>query len=452
MKTDRPKKTLLTVPFIKSLKPEDQAFEIMDTEVRAFGIRVQAATGAKSFILRMRFPGSNPYQPPQHPVRRTIAHFPETSLSAARELARDWRAMIKRGVDPSTAAKKEAAANIEAAHKEEQEKVTRAGNTVEAALKAYLLAKSNLRTHAKKNTDMRRILAPWGVRSRKGEAPPYPDRAIRDVTTEDIEALITAIKDRGKKGQALAAYALIKGLFSWALKSRRYGLIASPCDLIDTKTLVGKTRKIERYLDDAEIRAFWKATETALDYPSAPFFRLLLLTGLRESEVADASWPEFKLEERRWIIEAERMKGEDGEAKPHLIPLTDEIMSLLDPLPRHAGGDFLFSNYKYKGAIAVSAFSKMKRKIDAAMKIELAKEGHPFKAWRIHDTRRTVTTKMASLEISESHIDRVTAHAQPEISQRYNLYGYERQKREALEKWHRELRKIVSPEELRAVA
>ena len=79
--------------------------------------------------------------------------------------------MIKRGVDPSTAAKKEAAANIEAAHKEEQEKVTRAGNTVEAALKAYLLAKSNLRTHAKKNTDMRRILAPWGVRSGKGEAP-----------------------------------------------------------------------------------------------------------------------------------------------------------------------------------------------------------------------------------------------------------------------------------------
>ena len=27
------------------------------------------------------------------------------------------------------------------------------------------------------------------------------------------------------------------------------------------------------------------------------------------------------------------MKGEDGEAKPHLVPLTDEIMSLLDPLP-----------------------------------------------------------------------------------------------------------------------
>jgi integrase len=284
--------------------------------VRAFGVRVQP-TGAKSFILFRRFPGLNPYQPPQHPVRRTIAHYPDMSLSDARELARDWIAMIKKGIDPSVAAEKEAAANIEAARKAK-------ANTVEAVLKSYLLAKHELRSIHKMETDMRREMAPW------------LDRSIQDISPQDVKDLINAIKKDGKPGKALATCSLLRGFFSWAVRADDYGLQASPFAKINMRDLVGKAKEGNRTLGKHEIRAYWKAAET-LPYPTGPYFQLLLLTALRRGE-ANASWSEIDLDAKRWIIPAARMKAR----LTHLVPITPRIAKLLDTLPR-SGGPFLFS-------------------------------------------------------------------------------------------------------------
>ena len=58
-------KVNLTDRLLKSLKPGKQPYEVMDTEVRAFGIRV-LPSGVKSFILRRRYPGS------KQPARRAL--------------------------------------------------------------------------------------------------------------------------------------------------------------------------------------------------------------------------------------------------------------------------------------------------------------------------------------------------------------------------------------------
>src|SRR4029077_12799646 len=84
-------------------------------------------------------------------------------------------------------------------------------------------------------------------------------------------------------------------------------------------------------------------------------FRMLLLTGQRKSEVAEARWREFDLRKRIWTVPPERFKSD----AVHIVPLSDDVMALLETLPRWSGGDFLFSSNA--GKAAVNGFSKAKR-------------------------------------------------------------------------------------------
>ena len=50
--------------------------------------------GQRTFILIARYPGSS------NPTRRALGEYPALSLTKARERAREWRELIRKGVDP----------------------------------------------------------------------------------------------------------------------------------------------------------------------------------------------------------------------------------------------------------------------------------------------------------------------------------------------------------------
>ena len=50
---------------------------------------------------------------------------------------------------------------------------------------------------------------------------------------------------------------------------------------------------------------------------------VVILTGVRVSELLQARWEEFDLEGRKWDIPEERMKNR----LPHRVPLTDMIIA-----------------------------------------------------------------------------------------------------------------------------
>ena len=54
--------------------------------------------------------------------------------------------------------------------------------------------------------------------------------------------------------------------------------------------------------------------------------RMLILTATRSGEIRGAEWQEIDLENRAWIIPAERMKS----ARAHRIPLSDEAIKVLE--------------------------------------------------------------------------------------------------------------------------
>jgi integrase len=179
------------------------------------------------------------------------------------------------------------------------------------------------------------------------------------------------------------------------------------------------------------------------------------LTALRLNEAVDGAWPEFTMRERIWVIPAERMKGKDSgkkQARAHAVPLTSDIIEILESLPRFNGGKYLFSTTNGRSSTWIG--TKIKQRLNRRMLLTLralAKRRGEDPAdvslphFVNHDIRRTVRSHLSRLKVTEEAREAVLAHARPGIKGTYDLYDYLDEKREALEFWAARLREIVEP-------
>jgi integrase len=122
----------------------------------------------------------------------------------------------------------------------------------------------------------------------------------------------------------------------------------------------------------------------------------------------------------------------------HVVPLSDDVVALLESLPRFANGDYLFSTTA--GAKAVNGFSKAKERLDREMAEELGSTPQPFV---IHDIRRTMRTGLSALPVPDLVRELVIAHTKPGLHKVYDRHAY--LARHALELWAARLRSIVAP-------
>jgi Arm DNA-binding domain len=88
----------LTDRGIAGLKPaKDRAYSLAwDALVPGLAVRV-TATGAKSFVLVGRFPGS------RNPTARALGKVGTITLADVRDKARAWHKLLAAGVDPAQA-------------------------------------------------------------------------------------------------------------------------------------------------------------------------------------------------------------------------------------------------------------------------------------------------------------------------------------------------------------
>jgi integrase len=173
-----------------------------------------------------------------------------------------------------------------------------------------------------------------------------------------------------------------------------------------------------------------------MGYPFGPLFRLLLLTGARKNELAQACWREIDRKEKLLTVPPERFKSDAS----HIMPLTAEAMAVLETLPTFEKGDCLFTNTF--GERPVTAFAQAKERLDKFMAEELGAELKPF---RTHDLRRTVRTRLAGLRVSDTIAEMVIGHGRRGIQRVYDQHKYEPEMREALALWAARLRDIVTP-------
>jgi integrase len=407
-------KKVLTTRSLEALKPAPKGRRDMhwDVLVPSFAIRV-TDTGAATPVVKRRIGKTgNPVcrevgDPWTVPLPRKSQILP-FSLEALRENARRTVSEMRAGVDPKE--KKRAAVDDEK---------RREASVFGAVAEQYI--EDHVAKLKRPNEIAAAIRRAW---------EPVWNEQIADVTDEDVSSIVKAIaKDRPYA--AYHAFAYGSGLFTWAIAARTYRLKESPFRGLSTKGLIGTRDPRQRVLSDHELRAIWQATsgEGGLGYPLAPFIRMLILSGQRLREVAEATWSEFDLDGRLWTIPAERMKGDAA----HEVPLSEPVIELLSELPR-GKGPYVFSTTD--GARPISGFSKAKARLD--------RELSDMAEWRFHDLRRTVRTGLGGLPVPTKVAELVIAHAQPGLHKVYDLHKYRDEKRRALDLWSRRLDAIVS--------
>jgi integrase len=436
----------LTDRYLKSLKPapNGRPYEVMDSVIRQTGVRVMGTTASPvlTFILIARFP------PSTNPTRRALGAYVESpkgasdrtvdellaldvlTLAEARLKAQEWLRMIARGLDPA----------IET-ERRKQGRIRQQKNTFLAVFEDWVREKLPGERKGKVvERDVRREFV-----LKLGSLP------ITEITDLDVLTIINA-KKRTAPVQARNELGHIKRFLKWAVGQRVYGLKMSPCDSLKPGTIIGEKKSGNRILNDAELFALWRAVKR-LPYPYKQAYQILVLTALRLNEVADASWPEFDLANQLWVVPAVRMKAKNSKARPHAVPLTDDILAILTKLPRFKRGHFLFSTTFGEKPIWMN--DKIKKRVDARMLrtlralarqrgIDPAKVEFP--AWTNHDIRRTVRSNLSRLRVTEEAREAVLAHVRPGIKGTYDHHDYLDEKREALEFWNRRLFAIVEPQ------
>ena len=247
----------LTDRLLRTLKTD-----AADAVVPGLAVRI-GASGQRTFVLVGRYPGR------ENPTRRAIGTYPAISLEQARNTARDWIALVQRGIDPA----------VQVATEREANRV-RASNTFGAVAESFL---------------EKHVATPAYGASHRPAGPRQADRALaRPADRHDRQARRDR-HDRGRPGevrcrQARQALTYARRLFGWA--AARDLVPVNPCAAVVTADFLPPKVSRDRVLTDAELALVLKAA-ARLGYPTAPYIRFLLLTACRRQEAAGAVWSEF---------------------------------------------------------------------------------------------------------------------------------------------------------------
>jgi integrase len=221
-------------------------------------------------------------------------------------------------------------------------------------------------------------------------------------------------------------------MFSWAVE--RGELEISPCHGLKAPA---KEVQRSRFLMMDEVALVWRASN-ALSPAYRASVRILLLTGQRRASVAQMR--RSQIVNGVWTIPREKMKGD----RTHSVPLSDLARATIANVPVIDDCDLVFTT---DGKNPIAGFSKMKTQIDAAIDELTEQRGgarHNNAPWRLHDLRRTAGTHIARIGFPRLLVSKILGHAEGGITQIYELYSYDDEKRRALEAWANEVGKAVS--------
>lgn len=402
----------LTTLKVENARPGDARQEIADAGKPGLYLVVQPS-GAKSWAVRYRRLAD------KKPRKYTLPGF--ASLGVARQQAQAVLDKVLAGEDPAAQLQIDKRA---AKDKESDDFADVALRFIERDQKPNRTWRETARLLGLKEKDEGLEIVKGGIVDQWGRRP------VSQITKREVIDLLDGIVDRGAEITANRTLAAVRRLFNWCLEKDI--ITASPCAGIKAPAEEDSRRRV---LTDEEIALFWQACSEH-EYPFGHAGKLLLLTGARRNEVSDMTRHEVK--GALWTIPRSRSKNNE----PHEVPLSEQALAVLGATRKIAGeAGYIFTA---TGDNPIRGWGKAKREIAEIMGKASTKK---IEDWRLHDLRRTVASGMARLGIRLEVIEKCLNHTSGSfggIVGVYQLHGYEKEKREALEKWGAEVESIVS--------
>jgi integrase len=250
----------------------------------------------------------------------SLGKYPIVSLAMARERHTGARKLLATGIDPMA-----------------QRKVEKTAEKV-AVENSFQSVSTQWIEHWQEGKSPRHVDS---VRRRMAAdiLPCLGARPIAEIEAPELVAMANAIQDRGARDIAKRALETVGQVFRYGIAhgyaKRNPATEIRPSDIlkstpknnyarIDAKELPALLRRIEVYQGKQVTRLAMK---------------LMAMTFVRTTELIEAKWTEFDLENARWDIPAERMKMRT----PHIVPLARQALEVLEMLRELSGNsEWLF--------------------------------------------------------------------------------------------------------------
>lgn len=278
-------------------------------------------------------------------------------------------------------------------------------------------------------------------------APSIGGLTLAKVTPLDVRAILQKITDSGRPTISNDALLYMKQLFDHAIKLGL--LLNNPASAFKVNDAGGVEKSRERALGKAEIALVFKIFRENADSFSRDNYlacTLLLLLAVRKSELTEASWSEFDLEEAKWALPKERSKSGVGLVIP-LPPLAIDILKELKV--RACGSAYVFPNRRTSKTQHMGK-DTLNRAIAKLFGIEPGKKKQPqnvmgdIEYFTVHDLRRTCRSLLASLSVPPHVAERYLNHKLKGVEGIYDRYDYYDERREAAIKLAKEISAIIS--------
>lgn len=297
----------LYVSDIKKLKPRDKTYS-----VNAGGgliLRVKT-TGIKTWIY-------NYYSPLKgNRTNLTIGDYPTISIDVAEQRAREFKQMVREGIDP----------------KRHQDTLKREKRNAELevfkvyAQKYFAIKRRNLKDSTIKK---------WERYLEKDVFPVIGNVPVNQIQYSDGVKVRDNIIARGSFDIARKVCNYMNQIMLYTnLKPNPFEDLTKNIDWPDSSN--------QKSITTEELPKLMEAIQMSnMDIQTRLLVEFQLHTMVRPKEAAQAEWGDIDLDSGVWLIPAEKMKGKKGKEVAHRVPLTPQVLKILNHL------QVINGNYRY---------------------------------------------------------------------------------------------------------
>ena len=392
-----------TDKWLSNFVPNGGREEIHDAGRAGAGLSVVASsTGRKTFFFHYRSLTDKKAK------RKKIGLYPEMKIKAARDLCALHRMKLQSGIDPYG-----------------DERPDHDGATMNSMIDDYLVSSTVLSSSETHRTQVGSILDTY--------ARPFFGKIRSDELTRRDVVKPVEIKSAGETGSmANRVFVILKGFLNWCEATGRIDRSPMPKKLPGVFAPEGR----DRVLTDDEIRMLWNdmCGADGISETFSSILKLQLLTALRSGEISALRESDFTSHD---IIDLPGERVKNG--RDHRIFLNSMAQEICAK-SRESDGEFLFPSAKSGASDHVKSHA-----VSQCVKRYLELKGVESR-WTPHDIRRTVNTRMNELGVQPHIVEAILNHigdAKKGVAGIYNKAMYDEPKKEAMDLWETELRRIL---------
>lgn len=390
MKRSEIKRRPLADTTLASLEPEGTTYREQDGQGLYFRVK---PNGSKSWELRYKKPDGKWSW-------IGLGSYPEVSGAAARQKAAELRADAADGKNPLAVKHARKASDLEAA-----------SNTFEVLAREWI----EIRLPGWAPSTAKRTIGALELHA----FPVFGKRLYAEILPIEWMEFLRGMEQKGIIEQMGRVRRSCKEIYDLARVTGR--AVHNPLEGL-SRFLQSKPAENYAHVTAKELPALLRAISA---YPHAHDLRLglrlLMLTGVRPSELREARWEEFDLAAGLWAIPAERMK----KRRPHIVPLSRQALEALEQLHRMTGAyPLLFPGRN----------DRTKPRSNMAFNMALRRMGYEGRQTG-HGFRHIASTTLRENGFPKDHVEAQLSHAEDGVSGVYNKAVYLEQ-RKVMMQWY----------------